>query len=665
MSATSPAKSIAILLSSNLSIKRLLPFAKEAHARGHKVLFLNMVQENEEELRQYGEVETLRSVDLRHRQGIDVLFTVDSCVNKPQGSKVVSVPHFHSDISPDNTDAENYYPYMSQLAGSDYLILGHKNLHKFRGDDFEYSLSLIPEELHLPENSSTIIPAGYPSLDVLVEQTRKYQETGNLIIYACGYGYSQTEQEALTHIAILETLARTFPQKTIIFRPVPSVVARHDAKAIFEQVKAKNVNLDLSNSNIELYARASLLITDSSTTAETFSYATLRPHIQCQMHGLRKKITHKQTGWIVYSQQQFERVLADIKMGSNFYAEEILNHRNTQFCSIGKTATNIFDHIEIISVGKSCDNWIQVTKKINESLRNQEDGDLLDAIMQLKAGPKQAQYIACAEDYIIHAKSPRSYASLFNGLRSHKTLRQINGRNLTCFLIDKDTMRILDHSEIHKLVSKQGAIPFYLNCNNDITIDDFTLNTDFMRKSFAGYTGAGAEEKDNYHTLKDIIAGHDRAYVAIGSDDMYERLSTAFDLYYHARLKGLEMVSPEVLHYTAVKITGENTVKLMLAWECRKERESGRFGPFMIWGSSGYYQQLRKHNELPDMKDCLGFIDSNTTVQGTEVDGLPVYALADALRSTAEPFVIIIAASYIYHEEILAALKEGLSRKDT
>ncbi|WP_415718756.1 hypothetical protein [Maridesulfovibrio sp.] len=82
-------------------------------------------------------------------------------------------------------------------------------------------------------------------------------------------------------------------------------------------------------------------------------------------------------------------------------------------------------------------------------------------------------------------------------------------------------------------------------------------------------------------------------------------------------------------------------------------------------GHKVLFLNMVQENELPDMKDCLGFIDSNTTVQGTEVDGLPVYALADALRSTAEPFAIIIAASYIYHEEILAALKEGLSREDT
>ncbi|WP_419784166.1 hypothetical protein [Maridesulfovibrio sp.] len=665
MPVTSSVKSIAILLSSNLSIKRLLPFAKEAHTRGHKVLFLNMVQENEEELRKYGEVETLRSVDLRHRQDIDVLFTVDSCVNKPQGSKVVSVPHFHSDISPDNTDAENYYAYMSQLAGSDYLILGHKNLHKFKGEDFEYSLSLIPEELHLPETSSNIIPAGYPSLDVLAEQINKHQVKQDCILYASTYDYAQTRHEYQTQIDILETLAHKFPDKEIIFRPLPAALARHDGAAIYEQVTSKNISLDISNSNIEQYARAALLITDTSTTADTFSYATLRPHIQCQMHGFRKELRSKTAGWIVHSQEQLEQVLNSINLEPGFYAEEILRQRDGQFCSVQETAANIIDHIECICTGKPRKGWLNVQRKIDPNLKDLTDAEFLKTIEETPAGARKSYFISCAGFYSTFSERPRSYMDLFNWFRSHQSLSRVNAHNLTCFFIKNGTIRIVDHTDLHNMNAEQATVPFYLNCSHNVTTEDFTLNTDFMRRSFAGYTGAGAEEKGNYHALKDIIAGHDRAYIAIGSDEMYSRMATAFDLYYHARLKGLEIVSPEVLHYTAVKVTGENTVKRMLAWECRKGRESGSFGPFMIWGSSGYYQQLKKNNELPDMKDCLGFIDSNTASQGSKVDGLSVYALPDALRITDEPFAIIIAASYIYHEEILAALKEGLSRKDT
>ncbi|WP_421900053.1 hypothetical protein [Maridesulfovibrio sp.] len=583
-------------------------------------------------------------------------------MKKPQDSKVVGIPHFHTDIDPKNANVEDYYPYMVILAGCDYMILGHQNLSRFAGKDFEHILGIVPEEYHLPESHSTIIPAGYPSLDVLEESISNSQVEQDSILYAPTYNYVQTEKDSQDTISILETLAQKFPDKQIVFRPLPNSQARHEGKVLFEKLKSKNVSLDLSNNNPEQYARAALVVTDTSTTADTFSYATLRPHIQCQMHGFKKESTSKGTGWVAYSLEQFNQILNSLDLDSGAYADEILKQRNEQFCSVGRTAANVIDHIETICNGDNCESWLKVPRRIDRSLRDSNDKDLLQEILKTKPGPRKASYITCAEAYSNCSSQPRSYADLFNWYKAHQPLNRENAHNLTCFLMQDKTIQIIDSSDFHETNPQRMNIPFYLNCGQDTSIDDFTFSADIIKTSFAGYTGTNTEEKNNHVPLQEIISNQERAYIAIGNDTMYSRMATSFDLYCLARQNGLEIISPKVLHYIAVEITPQKTVNLLQAWQCREKAKSNNSEPFMIWGSSGYYQQLKTNNELPDMARCLGFIDSNKDSQGTTVDAKTVYSLQEALRVAKYPFTIIIAASYIYHDEIIATLREELAR---
>ena len=663
MSTPPSAKSIGILLDRNLSLKRLLPFAQEAHTKGHKIIFLDMIYgSNRQQLPKFGSIETIANTDLRDRHEIDVLFVVDSLVLPPENCKIISIPHVHLEISPDNTDAESYYGYMNSLAKCDYLVLGHQNIRKFRGEEFTHILSLTPEEYHNQTKRSVIIPAGYPSLDILIEQTDIADLKQDCILYASAHSHILTEGESQNTLNILEKLAQKFPDKKIIFRPLPFAESRHEGTALFGKIKAENVALDLSDNNPELYARAALLVTDTSTTADTFSYATLRPHIQCQMHGFRKEMTHKRTGWVVYSINQLTELLDNIDLDSSEHKKHILKQRNLQFCSIGKTAAYIIDHLEIICVDSCAAGWIKVPHKTDRCLRNLTDEDFLQKLQALASGPRKAHWLICAIHYFWQKQFPVSYTDLIDWFTTHQPLSRLNAYNLPCFKISAKTLQIIDYSSVHSLNLEPTDIPFYLSCNKDESVTDFTFNKDFIDRTFAGYTGTDKAGADEYTPIQKIISRKENAYIAIGNTSMYSRMAAAVDLYCAARNAGIKTSSQATIHYTAVHITEDHSLKRLQAWECRAKSESGSFGPFMIWGTSGYYHQLKEAKVLPPMDSCIGFIDSNKQQQGNKVDGITVYSIQQALGNASKTFSIILAASHIYYEEIIATLREELAR---
>ncbi len=80
---------------------------------------------------------------------------------------------------------------------------------------------------------------------------------------------------------IIETLLESIEEK-IVYRPHPYDLTKKGNINFVEKIikkfeKNKNFSADLSQSYLKSYSSAKFLITDSSNTAYTFAYSTLRP----------------------------------------------------------------------------------------------------------------------------------------------------------------------------------------------------------------------------------------------------------------------------------------------------------------------------------------------------------------------------------------------------
>lgn len=130
---------------------------------------------------------------------------------------------------------------------------------------------------------------GYPKLDI-IQKRNKDIYPDNIIVYAptpndiSGNKKNKLWQSAITindyGSSLIETLCRNFPDYRIIFKPYKLELKEIVNKIFEKNKKFNNFNLDKSGSSYwDLYSKTKILISDSSSTAYTFSLGTKRPVI--------------------------------------------------------------------------------------------------------------------------------------------------------------------------------------------------------------------------------------------------------------------------------------------------------------------------------------------------------------------------------------------------
>jgi len=146
-------------------------------------------------------------------------------------------------------------------------------------------------------NNVVLIPIGYPKFDV---NLRKYQHrskafTPDSVLYAPTQSATRKPNSnsgySIDHaMKCLKLLSNNNPELNIIFRPHPD-----DLKLVQSGIQSSNIKvlaslitfienlpkgeIDRKNSPIDSYCRAKFMISDTSSTAFTFAFSTLKPVI--------------------------------------------------------------------------------------------------------------------------------------------------------------------------------------------------------------------------------------------------------------------------------------------------------------------------------------------------------------------------------------------------
>lgn len=130
-----------------------------------------------------------------------------------------------------------------------------------------------------------VIPSGYPQIDNLASSLANYHGPIDTITYAPTPLNGKPRWEPYASIrlagpAIIAALLKAFPTYRIVFKPY---ILDHNqwTQAVLDQFEGMpNFVVDWSGSNYgDLYARSALLVSDFSSTAYTYCFATLRPVI--------------------------------------------------------------------------------------------------------------------------------------------------------------------------------------------------------------------------------------------------------------------------------------------------------------------------------------------------------------------------------------------------
>lgn len=644
-------------------LRKLFPFAVESYEAGHKVVFLHVLDQVELSCVEHlGEIRRTAWDSESNNHDIDVLFALDGCDDPPDNCVVVGVHHSHHPIEGDNGEVEAYYHYIKMFSRCHYSILGQPNLYRFNSDDFVEMLSHFPVH-NQGYTSNVVIPGGYSSVDDLLHLSNDDVTQGTILF--AHVESIRSSNEARVIVDILNCIKQKFPNKEIVYSPYPSLEKIYDGMEIVLLTGEGRVKLNTDYDTSLPFARAEVLITDSSSAAETYSCGTLRPHIQCQFFGMRKKAQRTDLGWIVYSVEQLEEAIDNLNVEYDSFESSIAAKRSRQYLNFGSTANYIVRQLGAISKRDVLEGWIDIRRSSDESVSDNQYG-FFERLSELPAGYRKMSAYQIGVSCCVDAEDKLLFSEMENFIKHARPIARHNCDQLVCCLIDEQCMRLVGYAEYEQMFQTNHSLPFFLSCSTDDTIDDFSFSESFVSSNFAGYIEKGEEGSYDWLDFESIFFKYGTFLLVIANQTEVERFSVAVDLF--CQIKKLRNFayfsfiwpSSSKLHMARVL---RGAVSMLPSWEVLNVIEDRTPKPYYIWGCSGFYEQLKGDSLLPTPEGCMGFIDNDQSKWGTEIDSLLVNSLDEIVRDKPFEFMIVFAVSHIYIPEIILQIEALLNKK--
>lgn len=201
-------------------------------------------------------------------------------------------------------------------------------------------------------NKVTLIPLGYPKLDRSIREYHKYQRSASsnqIIIYAPTQSLTPSpetpEGYSIYHAyEFLLTLIDKLPNHKLVIQPHPDdlVLLNESAEteATIEMKKLIRLTeehprvslIDSSQPQLELFAKSQFLISDTSSTAYTYAFTTLKPVLFLSPNEkvLSSKWSHlyyikdrKKIGVVCSNRSEIDDVIVKLTSNAKYYEKEI------------------------------------------------------------------------------------------------------------------------------------------------------------------------------------------------------------------------------------------------------------------------------------------------------------------------------------------------------
>ena len=191
----------------------------------------------------------------------------------PPNSKNIYISHDIGDTPLVNKEVEEKF-FLFLISKVDYIFLPSETTIKYLSKKLIYFLK--NQNNKIPK----LINTGYLKLDHVKKKLSYSSNKRDSILIAPSA--THVMNNISTELSkIIETLLESIEEK-IVYRPHPYDLTKKGNINFVEKIikkfeKNKNFSADLSQTYLKSYSVAKFLITDSSNTAYTFAYSTLRP----------------------------------------------------------------------------------------------------------------------------------------------------------------------------------------------------------------------------------------------------------------------------------------------------------------------------------------------------------------------------------------------------
>lgn len=315
------------------------------------------------------------------------IHNTNSTKHLPVNGKKAFIPHGSSFLpNIENVEIKGYLRNLTRHINANFLAYDHfilqskvfvnlsaHILKELCESDFAFFKDRVPKEmLNHKSKELCIVPAGYPKLDMLIDYFEKNKKVSKTIIYATTDLDHENSSLKKFGNNIIDTILRMFPDYDFIFRPHPGGIERAEVLDVVNKYSNHpRFFFDDNPSYRNNYAKCTVLISDFSGTAETYSLATLKPVIIIEKDFVEQNILdynqneHVELPQCCYgfNARNSKEMLFAIKAiinNSICFKEKIENLRNTSLANIGTSEDYIVNNIEYILDGRKNKNWIYI-----------------------------------------------------------------------------------------------------------------------------------------------------------------------------------------------------------------------------------------------------------------------------------------------------------------
>ncbi len=243
---------------------------------------------------------------------------------------------------------------------------------------------ILIEYQHLLEKEICLIPCGYSKLDKLKNDLKKEKRKKKTICYAPTLLVESHSRDFLNTLSfgeannIIKILLDNFKEYEIVFRPHPKTKIYSGIECIENIVNNyknnKRFSYDETDYYIETFSKTALLISDFSSTGQTFAFATNRPVLSLSKDSFDKQYMkvfkatdiRKKYGYVLNNTDELVDTVKYMLNNKKNIKKKIKKYRKEQMFNYGSSDKYFVDNFDYILNNKRHPDWFYIgltTKK--------------------------------------------------------------------------------------------------------------------------------------------------------------------------------------------------------------------------------------------------------------------------------------------------------------
>ncbi len=344
------------------------------------VLLPRKIRPSPDELVGFEEVEFARLTPARiaDLRDVDLVFSSENRkVAAPRGASTVGIFHSLPDaylkehgFAADGASLIRAAPTI--IRSLDYFVLAVRQ-REWNEEDYSFIQGVYPEPfLEGRRPSLDIVPAGYPKLDYSRRVLSEGEPHDHIVYCPTSTGSSVTRVREDGEI-ILTSLLDAFPEYRVVFRPYPGRKDRELGRAIAARFASEPRFLfDDTPTGIPYQRRCALAVTDSSSSAITFSIATERPLVFVDLGSDstpdvstrdRAALTQLPFGYSARTVPAFNEAVRSGIADARRWRKRIHRAASAYLYNPGTAAEYLAAHLDVFARGGSHPDWLSIPRR--------------------------------------------------------------------------------------------------------------------------------------------------------------------------------------------------------------------------------------------------------------------------------------------------------------